>query len=158
MTLIADVATSYVNLRTAEERIRVAIRNADAQKESQRVAEAKFKEGNPANWICSKPSRSSGKRRRRFRELQNTVNQTKNGLAVLLGTTPDDVDRYLTGSKESLWPPPPWRRVFPRSPATPARCSRGGVERGGAERTHRGVEGQHVSGAFTLRCIRFFLE
>ena len=44
VTLIADVATSYVNLRTAEERIRVATRNAETQRESQRVAEAKFKE------------------------------------------------------------------------------------------------------------------
>ena len=45
VTLIADVASSYVNIRTAEERIRVATRNAESQKESHRVAEAKFTEG-----------------------------------------------------------------------------------------------------------------
>ena len=45
MTLIADVASSYVNIRTAEERIRVAQENAESQKESHRVAVAQFTSG-----------------------------------------------------------------------------------------------------------------
>ena len=45
--------------------------------------------------------------------LQNTVNQTKSGLAVLLGTTPDDVDRQLAGSRQIPVTAPPWPRVFP---------------------------------------------
>src|SRR5207248_5993289 len=40
VTLIADVATSYVNIRTLEERIQVAARNAETQKKSYQLAEA----------------------------------------------------------------------------------------------------------------------
>ena len=45
VTLIADVASTYVNIRTAEERIRVAQENAESQKESHRVAVAQFTSG-----------------------------------------------------------------------------------------------------------------
>ena len=45
VTLIADVASTYVNIRTAEERIRVAQENAESQQESHRVAVAQFTSG-----------------------------------------------------------------------------------------------------------------
>src|SRR4029434_2486984 len=45
VTLIADVATSYVNIRTLEERIRVAAQNAQTQRESHRIATAQFNSG-----------------------------------------------------------------------------------------------------------------
>ena len=45
VTLIADVATSYVNIRTLEARIRVAHENLEAQRESLRVAKAQFDAG-----------------------------------------------------------------------------------------------------------------
>ena len=45
VTVIADVASSYVNIRTAEERLRVAERNVETQKESLRVASVQFKYG-----------------------------------------------------------------------------------------------------------------
>ena len=45
VTLIADVASTYVNIRTAEERIRVAQENAESQKESHRVAVVQFTSG-----------------------------------------------------------------------------------------------------------------
>src|SRR5262249_22611021 len=45
VSLVADVASSYVNIRTTEERIRVAEQNLATQKESLRVASAQFKYG-----------------------------------------------------------------------------------------------------------------
>jgi len=45
VTVIADVASSYVNVRTAEERLRVAARNVATQKESLRIASVQFKYG-----------------------------------------------------------------------------------------------------------------
>ena len=93
------MATSYVNLRTAEDRIRVATRNAEAQKESLRVAEAKFKGGESSELDLQQATTLVGQTEAQIPRLQNTVNQTKSGLAVLLGTTPDDVDRHLAGSR-----------------------------------------------------------
>ena len=45
VTLIGDVASSYVNIRTLEERIRVATNNVALEQESLRIATARFKAG-----------------------------------------------------------------------------------------------------------------
>ena len=45
VTVNADVASTYVTIRTTEERLRVAERNADTQRESLRVASVQFKYG-----------------------------------------------------------------------------------------------------------------
>ncbi len=64
-----------------------------------RVAEAKFNGGESSELDLQQAATLVGQTEAQIPRLQNTVNQTKSGLAVLLGTTPDDVDRYLGGSK-----------------------------------------------------------
>ena len=98
VTLIADVASSYVNIRTAEERIRVAQQNAESQKESHRVAVAQFTSGETSQLDEQQAATLLAQTEAQVPRLQNTLNQAKTGLAVLLGETPDKVDRYLAGS------------------------------------------------------------
>jgi NodT family efflux transporter outer membrane factor (OMF) lipoprotein len=97
VTLIADVATSYVNIRTLEERIRVAAQNVQTQKESHRLATAQFNSGESDELDMRQAATVLGQTEAQIPHLQNTLNQTKNGLAVLLGVTPDEVDRQLAG-------------------------------------------------------------
>ena len=97
VTLIADVATSYVNIRTLEERIRVAARNAESQRQSYQLAEAQFKSGESDELDMRQAETLVGQTEAQIPHLQNTLNQTKNGLAVQLGVTPDEVDRLLAG-------------------------------------------------------------
>src|SRR6478752_7228246 len=97
VTLIADVATSYVNIRTLEERIRVAARNAESQRQSYQVAEAQFKSGETDELDMRQAETLLRQTEAQIPHLQNTLNQTKNGLAVQLGVTPDEVDRQLAG-------------------------------------------------------------
>ncbi len=98
VTLIADVASTYVNIRTAQERIRVAQQNAESQKESHRVAVAQFTSGETSQLDEEQAATLLAQTQAQVPRLQNTLNQAKSGLAVLLGETPDKVDRYLTGS------------------------------------------------------------
>jgi len=98
VTLIADVATNYVNIRTTEERIRVASKNAETQKESHRVASSKFESGETGELDVHQATTLLSQTEAQIPRLQNTLNQTKSGLAVLLGETPDAVDRHLAGS------------------------------------------------------------
>lgn len=98
VTLIADVATSYVNIRTLEERIRVAAQNVETQRESLRLATAQYNSGENDELDMRQAATSLGQTEAQIPHLQNTLNQTKNGLAVLLGVTPDEVDRQLSGS------------------------------------------------------------
>lgn len=100
VTLIADVATSYVNIRTLEERIRVAENNAETQKQSFQLAEAQFKSGETDELDMRQAETVVGQTEAQVPQLQNTLNQTKNGLAVQLGVTPDEVDRLLAGKSQ----------------------------------------------------------
>jgi NodT family efflux transporter outer membrane factor (OMF) lipoprotein len=97
VTLIADVATSYVNIRTLEERIRVAEQNAQTQRESHRLATVQFNSGESDELDMRQAATLLGQTEAQIPHLQNTLNQTKNGLAVLLGVTPDEVDHQLAG-------------------------------------------------------------
>jgi NodT family efflux transporter outer membrane factor (OMF) lipoprotein len=97
VTLIADVATTYVNIRTTEERIRVAERNVERQKESYRVAYVQFKYGSTSELSVRQAATILSQTEATIPHLQQTLAQAKNGLAVLLGVTPDQVDKHLAG-------------------------------------------------------------
>ena len=98
VTLIADVATNYVNIRTTEERIRVASKNAETQKQSHSLASSQFNSGETSELDVQQATTLLSQTEAQIPRLQNTLNQTKSGLAVLLGETPDAVDRHLASS------------------------------------------------------------
>ena len=97
VTLIADVASSYVNIRTLEERIRVAEENVSAQKESLRVATAQFEAGETSELDMRQASTVLLQTQAQVPRLQNSLAQARYGLAVQLGIPPDQIDTYLKG-------------------------------------------------------------
>ena len=97
VTLIADVASTYVNIRTAEERIRVGEQNLEAQKESYRVAAAQFKYGETSELDVRQAATLLSQTAAEIPPLQDSLKQAKNALAVYLGEPPDKVDAYLKG-------------------------------------------------------------
>lgn len=105
VTLIADVASSYVNIRATEERLRVASRNADIQRESLRVASAQYKYGETSELDVRQASTILEQTEAQIPRLQNTLTQARNGLAVLLGVAPGRLDTYLKGPGDIPTPP-----------------------------------------------------
>lgn len=97
VTLIGDVSSSYVSIRTLEERLRVADSNVKAQKESMRIAEAQFKAGATGERDVQQATTQLAQTEAQIPGLQQSLRQTKNGLALLLGETPDKVEARLTG-------------------------------------------------------------
>jgi NodT family efflux transporter outer membrane factor (OMF) lipoprotein len=97
VTLVADVASSYVNLRTLEERLRVARRNVELQQESLRIATARFRGGETSERDMQQATTQLGQTESQIPVLEQGVTQNKDGLALLLGETPDAVDRHLVG-------------------------------------------------------------
>jgi NodT family efflux transporter outer membrane factor (OMF) lipoprotein len=97
VTVIADVASSYVNIRTAEERLRVAAKNVETQRESLRVASVQFKYGEASRLDVSQATTLLAQTEAQVPVLENVLRQAKDGLALLLGETPDAVDRHLGG-------------------------------------------------------------
>lgn len=98
VTLIADVASTYVNIRTAEQRIRVAEKNLEAQRESYRVASVQFKYGETSELDVRQAATLLSQTAAQIPPLQDSMNQAKNALAVYLGEPPDKINEYLKGS------------------------------------------------------------
>ena len=61
------------------------------------MAEAQFNSGETDELDMRQAETLVGQTESQIPQLQNTLNQTKNGLAVQLGVTPDEVDRLLAG-------------------------------------------------------------
>lgn len=97
VTLIGDVASTYVNIRTLQTRIRVAARNVETQKESLRLASARFNAGETSALDVQQAKTQLAQTESQIPLLNEAMSQNKNGLAVLLGERPDQIDRQLTG-------------------------------------------------------------
>ena len=106
VTLIADVAGSYVNIRTLEERLQVARRNLVLQRESLRIATVQFNAGETSERDVEQATTQTAQTEAAIPRLEESLKQYKNGLAVLLGITPDGVDQHLAGPGHIPTAPP----------------------------------------------------
>lgn len=97
VTLIADVASSYVNLRTTEERLRVAQKNLETQQESLRIATVQFNAGETSELDVQQATTQLAQTEAKIPLLEESLSQSRNGLALLLGDTPDQIQQRLTG-------------------------------------------------------------
>ena len=97
VTLIADVASSYVNLRTSEELMRVARHNVEVQRESLRIAAALYKGGETSERDVQQATTQLAQTEAQIPRLEESLAQLRNGLAVLLGETPEQTARRLGG-------------------------------------------------------------
>jgi NodT family efflux transporter outer membrane factor (OMF) lipoprotein len=97
VTLIGDVASSYVNIRTWEERLRVARRNLELQQESLRIATVQFNAGETSERDVEQATTQTAQTEAAIPRLEESLAQYRNGLAILLGITPDEIDRHLAG-------------------------------------------------------------
>ncbi|MGH8172113.1 MAG: efflux transporter outer membrane subunit [Rhodanobacteraceae bacterium] len=98
VTLISDVASTYVSIRTAEQRISVANTNITNLEESLRVATARFQAGETSQRDVQQAQTVLSQTQASIPQLENSARQSKNALAVLIGETPDRVDEFLKGS------------------------------------------------------------
>ncbi len=114
VTLIGDVASSYVNICTLEERLRVADRNLGTQKESLRIATAQFKAGETSERDVEQATSRLAQTEAQIPGLEEALSQTRNALAVLLGETPGEVGRQLSGPGRIPVAPPSVAAGIPR--------------------------------------------
>lgn len=95
VTVTADVAASYVNIRTTEELLRVARRNAELQRESLRIATVQFRTGETSDRDVQQATTQLAQTEAQIPRLEENLAQIQNGLAVLLGETAQDIQRRL---------------------------------------------------------------
>jgi NodT family efflux transporter outer membrane factor (OMF) lipoprotein len=99
VSLTAEVARTYVLVRTSEARIQVARDNVKIQERTLEIAKALFSGGliNELDYLQAESLLSNT--RATIPPLEAELRQAKNGLSVLLGRTPGSIDSYLTGTK-----------------------------------------------------------
>ena len=97
VTLLGDVASNYVQVRTIQDRIRLAWENVKLQKEIVRVAERRFKVGSIRAHAVDVPQARSNlaQTEAQIPQLNSELRQACDRLCVLMGVPPTDLEKQL---------------------------------------------------------------
>jgi NodT family efflux transporter outer membrane factor (OMF) lipoprotein len=86
--LHAQVAETYMALRTTEARLRIAHENTDLQQRSLEITERLFKSGNSAELDLQQAKTQYLGTKSTIPELESALHRTRNALAILIGQPP----------------------------------------------------------------------
>ena len=100
VSLTADVANSYILIRTLERRLDIARQNVETQKESLKIAEARFRYGTGSQLDVEQAKTILNDTLASIPVLETQLRQAKNALSVLLGLVPTNLADFLKGSSE----------------------------------------------------------
>jgi len=99
VSLTAEIARTYVTIRTLEERLTLAQANIALQEESLRVATARFETGATSELDVQQAISNLADTRALVPNLLKSLRQANNGLSVILGLQPTDLAKMLGGPK-----------------------------------------------------------
>jgi NodT family efflux transporter outer membrane factor (OMF) lipoprotein len=95
VTLLGDVATTYVEIRTYQQQIAYLTELNDLQRQSLEVAEAKFKGGQTSKIDVNQAQSDVSQIRAVIEEVRIKLRQATNRLCVLLGHPPEAIEADL---------------------------------------------------------------
>lgn len=97
VSLTADVADAYINIRTLEKRLDIARQNVETQEESLKIAEARFRFGAASQLDVEQAKTQLNDTRAAIPSLEAQLRQQKDALCVLLGMASNDLGDMLEG-------------------------------------------------------------
>ncbi len=100
VSLTGDVASTYVQIRTLEERLRIARANVEKQRTALKIARARFHGGVVTKRDVYQAENVLGSTEAAIPELTIELQQAKNALGVLLGMPPGGIDEVLGGEAD----------------------------------------------------------
>lgn len=106
VSLTANVASLYISIRTLEKRLTIAQQNVETQRESLKIAQARFEGGTTSQRDVEQAKTVLASTQATIPVLQTQLRQAKDALCVLLGTPPNQLTAEL-GSKAAVIPAPP---------------------------------------------------
>lgn len=95
VTLTADIATAYINIRTTEESIRVTQQNINVQATALKIAKARYGAGQTSLLDVQQAQTELSQTQATLPKLRSDLQRFKDALAVLLGSTPDTIGPLL---------------------------------------------------------------
>lgn len=105
VSLTADVANTYINIRNNEALIAVAKTNLELQKESLRIANARFKYGATSMLDLSQAQAQYEQTKARIPDLIASLKKAQHAMSILLGEPPDYYEKKYGNTKGSLRAP-----------------------------------------------------
>lgn len=106
VTLIGDVVTTYIDLRSFDQRITLAERNAEIQAGSLEITKARFANGRVSELDVQQATANLADTRALIPTLKQGRRLALNGLAILLGTTPYELQPILSQPGTIPYVPP----------------------------------------------------
>lgn len=95
VSLAAEVALNYVNLRAQQEQLRIARLHLESQSESEQLAQWRARAGLVSSLDAEQARATLEQTRAQIPTLETTLATTSNRLAVLLGMTPGTLQQEL---------------------------------------------------------------
>lgn len=95
VSLQAEVAAAYIQLRTLQYRLQLAEGNVSVQEGSFDIADAQFKNGAVSELDVTQARQSLAQTNAAIPTLEAGIRSSKNALCVLIGTTPGELDGML---------------------------------------------------------------
>ncbi len=106
VSLVAEIASTYVQIRTFERRLEVARENVILQERSLQIANARFQGGAVTELDVTQATALLRETQSTIPPLQASLDQARNALSILLGRPPAEVRQVLRN-----------RRAIPTAPA-----------------------------------------
>jgi NodT family efflux transporter outer membrane factor (OMF) lipoprotein len=97
--LLGDVAATYVEIRTAEQRLLYARTNVANQRGSLTIAEQKFEQGATSRLDVAQALSNVAQTEATIPVLETQLRQAQNRLCVLLGIPPQNINAMLAASR-----------------------------------------------------------
>jgi NodT family efflux transporter outer membrane factor (OMF) lipoprotein len=106
VTLVADVATTYINLRGFDERIKLANENVVVEQQALDIANARFRAGGTSELDVQQARVQLSNTQSLVPALQAQRDQAEDALCVLLGIAPTDLSDILGRDFQPMPEPP----------------------------------------------------
>ncbi len=100
VSLTADVANAYIAIRTLEKRIAIVRENVETQKESLKIAEARFRIGTVTQLDVEQAQTVLNNTLASIPLLETQLRQQEDALCLLLGIAPTDLPDLINGASE----------------------------------------------------------
>jgi NodT family efflux transporter outer membrane factor (OMF) lipoprotein len=95
VTLLGDIATNYVQLRTQEQQLKYLLANVKLQRDTLAIAQAQFKGGQVSELDPDQAQSNLSQTEADVPQLEIAIRQTANRLCVLLGIPPEKLQERL---------------------------------------------------------------
>lgn len=104
VSIIGDVVQNYIHVRMYAEELAIVRANVAVQQESLRIATVRFQGGQTSQLDVTQAQTELNKTESSIPNLENSIQKSKNALAILIGVPPGEIEALLPPGKLPVIP------------------------------------------------------